>query len=39
LQGKDIFVVEEYRDLGIDLNTGLTAEGFTLKLQIQRYGQ
>jgi len=32
-------VVEEYRHLRIDLNTGLTTEGFTLKLQIQRYQQ
>ncbi|KAK4526217.1 hypothetical protein GAYE_SCF22MG4131 [Galdieria yellowstonensis] len=30
LQGKDIPVVEEYRCLGIDLNSGLTAEGFIL---------
>ncbi|KAK4528959.1 hypothetical protein GAYE_SCF68G6908 [Galdieria yellowstonensis] len=37
LQGKDIFMVQEYRYLGIDLNTGLTAGVFTLKLQIQRY--
>jgi len=39
LQGKDIPVVEEYRHLRIDLNTSLTAEGFILQLQIQRYGQ
>jgi hypothetical protein len=39
LQGKDIPVVEEYRHLDIDLNTSLTAEGFSLQHQIQRYGQ
>ncbi|KAK4528172.1 hypothetical protein GAYE_SCF51G6107 [Galdieria yellowstonensis] len=39
LQGKDIPVVEEYLHLRIDLNTSLTAEGFILQLQIQRYGQ
>ncbi|KAK4524786.1 hypothetical protein GAYE_SCF06G2689 [Galdieria yellowstonensis] len=39
LQGKDIPVVEKYRRLGIDLNTSLSAKGFILQLQIQRYGQ
>ncbi|KAK4526320.1 hypothetical protein GAYE_SCF23G4234 [Galdieria yellowstonensis] len=38
LQGKDIPVVEEYRYLGIDLNSTLD-EGFTLQRQIQRYRQ
>ncbi|KAK4528552.1 hypothetical protein GAYE_SCF59G6496 [Galdieria yellowstonensis] len=38
MQGKDIPVVEEYRHLDIDLNTSFTAEGSTLKLQIQRHG-
>ncbi|KAK4527194.1 hypothetical protein GAYE_SCF35G5116 [Galdieria yellowstonensis] len=39
LQGKDIPVVEKYRHLGIDLNTSLSAKGFILQLQIQRYVQ